>query len=225
MDDLAQIVGTGPVLVLSPHPDDETLGCGALLAACWSGGISAHVACLTDGAASHLRTSLDLTAIRAAELRRAIVLLGGRPERDLTFLEYPDAALHRVDNRILTRHLGEVVDRTGARVLLSPSPLDPHCDHVATANAAECLAEQRPDLTLLFYPIWSRWAGNGEAPAVPRTGRTQFDRIEPAKAAAIAVYESQQGRAVQDDGGGFAMPPGFAEMFAMSPEIFDRRLA
>ena len=41
-----------PLLVLAPHPDDESLGCGALLAQAFAGA-GAHVACLTDGAASH----------------------------------------------------------------------------------------------------------------------------------------------------------------------------
>ena len=46
------LLGGRPLLVLAPHPDDESLGCGALLAHGLAGP-GAHVACLTDGAASH----------------------------------------------------------------------------------------------------------------------------------------------------------------------------
>ena len=50
---VAQLTGGAPALVLAPHPDDESLGCGALLAASFAGP-GAHVICLTDGGASHL---------------------------------------------------------------------------------------------------------------------------------------------------------------------------
>ncbi len=44
--------GAAPIVVLAPHPDDESLGCGALLAAAFAGK-GARVVCLTDGSGSH----------------------------------------------------------------------------------------------------------------------------------------------------------------------------
>ena len=69
-----------PLLVLAPHPDDESLGCGALLAQAFAG-VGAHVACLTDGAASHPGSRLvppdQLAAIRRAEVLDAVAPLAG----------------------------------------------------------------------------------------------------------------------------------------------------
>lgn len=48
------------MLVLAPHPDDETLGCGGLLARAADQGLRPRVAFLTNGAAlRHLQTFID----------------------------------------------------------------------------------------------------------------------------------------------------------------------
>lgn len=216
-------MGPGPVLVLAPHADDETLGCGALLADCWRAGVGAHVVCLTDGAASHARSAADVAAIRAGELARAVLTLGGDPVRDLTRLGHPDAALHAVPMDAMAGRLTALIDRQGARVLIAPSPLDPHCDHVTAAALADRLVAARPALALLHYPIWSRWHGGGVAPAVPGSRRRTHPVDAALKARAIAAHASQQGRVIRDDPEGFAMPEGFAAMFAAGPELYDER--
>ena len=229
VDALEDILSPGPVLVLAPHPDDEALGCGALLAACWARGRSAHVACLTDGAASH-PTSREwppgrLAALRREELRTAISHLGGAPDRDLTWLGHPDAGLHRMagPGSDLARDVARLVDRLGAGTLIAPSPLDPHCDHEAAARAAEVVHDRRPALRLLYYPIWSRWTAQGYPARPPGTWRRRFaDPLHTLrKRAAIEAHASQSGGVVGDDPDGFAMPDGFAAMFLEGPELFD----
>lgn len=230
MDDLTAIVGSGPLLVLAPHPDDESLACGALLAACWQGGIAAHVLCLTDGASSHPGSRewppARLAELRRTELKGAVRILGGDPDRDITFLGHPDAALHGVGTEALGTQIERVVDRLGTNVLIVPSRHDRHGDHVATADAADLAAQARPSLRMLSCPIWSRWAaGRKPAPQTLGTRRHTFD-VAPhreTKTRAIAAHASQRGAVVRDDPDGFAMPPGFAEMFADGPEIFDAR--
>ena len=211
MDNPQDLVGAGPVLLLAPHADDEVLGCGALLADCWEDGVPVHVVCLTDGAASHPRSRSDVAALRRSELTRAVAILGGDPARDLTFLDHPDAALHEVPMDGLVARLLASLDRLRARVLIGPSPLDPHCDHVTAAALADRLAAVRPGLRLLHYPIWSRWTGGGVAPIVPGGRRRIYAvRAPMLKARAIAAHASQQGRVIRDDPDGFAMPEGFA---------------
>ncbi|AWX93960.1 hypothetical protein DPM13_16030 [Paracoccus mutanolyticus] len=50
VDDL---LGGRALVVLSSHPDDGTLGCGALLQGASSQGVPCHVVCVTDGSRSH----------------------------------------------------------------------------------------------------------------------------------------------------------------------------
>lgn len=223
---LAGVVGSGPVLVLAPHADDESLGCGRLLAACWASGVPAHVACLTDGAASHPGSALwpaaRLAALRRDELGEAVRRLGGDPEADVTGMGFPDAGLHRVDPAEVERAVAAVARGTGARALLAPAPEDPHCDHGAAARAAFAVARTRPELRVLTYPVWSRWHARGEGEGVAGRAPLRFadERFAARKRDAIDAHRSQMGAVVRDDPSGFAMPAGFAAFFAAAPELY-----
>ena len=230
MADPAAIVGQGPALVLAPHPDDESLGCGSLLAACWRQGIPIHVAFLTDGAASHRRSRLwprrRLAFVRRKEATRAIRALGGDPGRDATFLDFPDAGLHLVAAGLLERAIDGLVDGSEIRTLIAPSPFDAHCDHKAAFDVAEAQLRKRPGMRLITYPIWSRWLAQDINVPGPRGAvRRRFDDSESRtrKHRAILAHESQCGRVVLDDPTGFVLPPGFVEMFVNNAEIFDMR--
>ena len=70
------MIGVGRVLVLAPHPDDEIIGCGALLKQWSDSGIPIKVVVITDGAAG-LPLGTD-PAVRKAESRAGLVRLGIR---------------------------------------------------------------------------------------------------------------------------------------------------
>ena len=217
-----------PVLVLAPHADDESLGCGLLLAHRWRRGLPTHVACLTDGAASHPASrdwpGVRLAALRRAELDDAVCRLGGTPARDVTWLGYPDAALHRLHGPgdDLVRRLAVLADGLGAGTIVAASPNDPHCDHEAGGRAALRLRAIRPRLRLCFYPIWSRWRDHGADPGREGDAPVAIDLPEhrATKRRAIAAHRSQRGLVVADDPNGFRMPDGFAAFFAARPEHY-----
>lgn len=85
-------------LVLAPHPDDETLGCGGVIMQKLAAGARVEVVVATDGGASHLddparKTSRqDLVAMREQETRLACAELGLAAEH-VSFLGFPDGAL------------------------------------------------------------------------------------------------------------------------------------
>src|SRR3984957_15932934 len=95
--DLTALEGKTP-LILAPPPDDESLGCGGLIAACCRARILPQVAILTDGAASHPGSTpyppARLAARREAEARTALGILGLPPEHSV-FLRFPDTAMPR----------------------------------------------------------------------------------------------------------------------------------
>ena len=83
--DLDAITGGGTALVLAPHPDDESLGCGGLIAEACARGHPPVVAVLTDGTMSHPSSPSHpaprLKALREAEARAAVESLGLSPDR------------------------------------------------------------------------------------------------------------------------------------------------
>jgi LmbE family N-acetylglucosaminyl deacetylase len=217
---------SGGLLVLAPHPDDETLGCGALLAASFAAGAPTHVMLVPDGERSH-RVSPTWAAERLARQRRrevveAVRRLGGRPS-DVSFLGYPDCgvpdsgpALRAAANRIVA-----ALDRLGPDTLLATAESDPHCDHRAVARIACAVHRMMPDLRLLFYPIWSR------VDAVDPTGEGRFSvrrfRLGSharVKRDALQAHASQLGALITDDPDGFVLPASLIELFLAEDEIF-----
>src|SRR3978361_422658 len=86
---LSDVIGLGWCLILAPHPDDESLGCGGLIAGCCQPGRAPVVACLTDGGMSHPGSQTyhreRLVHLREAEMRAATSRLG-LPSNRLVFL-------------------------------------------------------------------------------------------------------------------------------------------
>ena len=84
------VLGDGPALVLAPHPDDESLGCGGLIAAAAAAGLPLRVVVVSDGTGSHPAVPpARLKALREAETRAAIAALG-LPPKALGFLGLAD---------------------------------------------------------------------------------------------------------------------------------------
>lgn len=218
--------GHEKLVVLAPHPDDESLGCGALLARAFTGA-GAHVVCLTDGSASHPGSSLwtpkRLAARRRAELIQAIEHLGGSAH-DLTWLGMADSRLCQADETAIAARLELVVESLGARHVFVPAAEDQHSDHQVTARIAARLRDRRPNWTFYSYPVWSRWHD-------PQFEQTVADRapiylppgdLTGKKRAAINAHRTQLGQVVTDDPSGFTLPPGFVEKFLTEDEIFWR---
>ena len=218
------LTGGAPVVVLAPHPDDESLGCGALLAHAFDT-CGAHVVCMTDGGGSH-PGSVDwpadrLAAMRWQELSHAIVRLGGLPS-DMTWLGHPDGWLGREDpERIVARIVG-ICRNLGARHLFAPAPQDHHEDHRTTARLARQVAEALPDLTVFSYPIWSRWDDPDLLDHLGDRQPVAFDTTawRARKRLAIAAHRTQRGLVVEDDPAGFRMSQGFVDSFADAPELY-----
>ncbi len=222
---LHDLTGGDPIVILAPHPDDESLGCGGLIAACRASGIAVHVISMTDGAASHPNSvqwgNGRLAAQRRAEMVDALACLGCTAQ-DVTFLGHPDAKLASVDPQLVCDQVAAVCDRLGAKTLFAASSQDPHCDHEATAAVAETVAASRPGTQLWFYPVWSRWHNrdhlSAHGPGTPRVFDTRA--WAAAKHRAIDAHASQLGRIVKDDPSGFAMDPDFVRFFTIEPEIY-----
>ena len=88
------------LLVVAPHPDDEVIGCGGLIAQTLARGGEVTVCVVSDGRASHPGSRAyppeKLVAKRRSESRGALAHLGVESDR-VHFLDLPDGGSDRWD--------------------------------------------------------------------------------------------------------------------------------
>jgi len=145
------------VLVLAPHPDDETLGCGGTVAVLAAAGAEIRVVVVTDGEGSLVRglSAREVGRQRCAHATEACERLGARPP---TFLRLPDGGLAGCSQRLvelLTEHIGDF----RPDLVFTPSPLDDHPDHRAVAASVAGLDLPRT-AEIWSYEVWTSLLAN-----------------------------------------------------------------
>lgn len=122
------------VLVLAPHADDETLGCGGTVARLAGQGASVTVAVISDGRKGD---PLGYCAGEVVQARKQEALSASRVlgVAETVFLDFPDGEL-RCDERLCDA-LREVVERSQPDWVFMPASNDAHRDHVEVARAFE----------------------------------------------------------------------------------------
>ena len=216
-----------PTLAIAPHPDDETFGCGAALAALAAAGCKPTVAFLTDGGSSHpahpTHDRAAISNIRRRESESALRALGITAD-SIRRLNAVDGTLARLEAEAAGEIVGQLVailDSTGATTLLRPLRRDGSSEHEAGVRLIDrAVAESGRVVRILEYPVWAQWNPLLLiAPAVRsrRVWRVADEEACQRKQRAIEEYRSQT-RALPPETSP-ALPDGFAEICAEAPEI------
>ena len=191
-------------LIIAPHPDDETLGCGGLIAQLCAAGTPPHVVILTDGCLSHPNSVTHppekLRHMREEEAREALHVLG-LPHGYTWFLGHADHEMPSAGPayQFAARRIAGICESHGCNLIIAPWQHDPHTDHVAGATLAEHVAV-REGLPLLSYPI-SGWAlpDETEVDELPAHGyRLDIAEQIDLKQQAIMTHQSQYGDVIHD---------------------------
>lgn len=157
-----------PTVVVAPHPDDETLGCGGTIARLRGLGVDVGIVFATDGAAAH-RNRIEgrvLADVREREAIGAADVLGVDADA-LRFCRVLDGTL-RADDTEVAATVADLVATLGATRLLVPSELEPPADHRNAGRAARRAVAGRAGIEVWEYGVWAwdRWpwvAGSGRA--------------------------------------------------------------
>ena len=211
-------------LVLAPHPDDETLGCGATIMRKLAAGTAVQVVIAADGRYAYPSSKLSverLIEIREEEAREACAILGLRHE-NITFLRFEDRRLadHR---RLLRDSLFDLFDAMNPEEIFVSSLIDNHPDHRVLAELARELAQvRRGRIPVLYeYPIWfwnpRIWRVRDLFALHPRIVR--MEELRRRKGDAIAAYRSQVTNLALETGSA-PLPKGFLRQFLRPEEIF-----
>src|SRR3954469_2091605 len=166
------------LLVLAPHPDDEVIGCGGLVALHLRDGRKVHVVVATDGAEAGDASK------RESESRAALASLG---DATIKFLRFPDRKL--TDARELDDRISSILREWKPDLIAVPSPLEIHPDHVALSRAFCDLVARDASLfadlavaRVAFYEV--------SAPLRPNA-LVDITSVAESKYAAVAMHASQ----------------------------------
>jgi LmbE family N-acetylglucosaminyl deacetylase len=226
--DLHTLIGDRPILILAPHPDDETIGCGGLIRQAVRAGNDVFIDILTDGSRSHPHSKVfdraRLSALREEEAVAAVTRLG-LGEGALRFWREEDSHLASEDDDTarLTATLRTRIEATRAGAVFVTWTDDPHCDHKAAFRlAVRSLREIVAPPRLYAYPVWSwtidleRNASEGDVFRLAIGGDLEIKRR------ALDCHESQLGKIIKDDPEGFCLS---AENIALFMQPFETFIA
>jgi LmbE family N-acetylglucosaminyl deacetylase len=196
----------GHVVVVSPHPDDETLGVGGLLTELLARSWSVCVVAVTDGEAAHGHqdplAGRRLARRRRAEQDEALRRLRGTQGANrisIVRLGMPDGGVEAV-----RADLSAALARTlaGADWCLAPLAWDGHPDHEASGAAARDACEDR--VPLASYPIWAwHWATPSRFPLERAVRVPLSPAARDCKTSALDCFGSQY----EPIDGGPVVPP------------------
>ena len=137
------------ILIVAPHPDDETLGCGGLMAKFAN---QCDVLLLTDGrkGKSEQRkfiTDTEITAIRKQELKHALEIAG---VKNLYCLDIPDSSL--VKNRKTVMQF----DTRPYQYIFVPNSKESHPDHKAANKFFKAMRFWGKTRARIYeYEVWT----------------------------------------------------------------------
>lgn len=145
----------GALLVVGPHPDDEIIAAGGLIAAHKAAGAPVVCAVVTDGALGDFtkEEGAEYVRMRRDESVAAGRALGGVEHRFLGFADGGLANLFAAEPEKLIGAFTELLRSFAWETVVFPSPYEVHPDHRATSLALIAAAQVAPPKRLLAYEI------------------------------------------------------------------------
>lgn len=156
------------IVVFAPHADDETLGCGGLLATAQANGAKVRVVLMTNGdgfwyAAGRAYKTIRLTpdrlisfACRRQEETLSALKIKGIEASQVTFLGYPDRGLSPMWNNHWdsdTPYKSKTTGHTHSPYANSYTPRALHCGESVLSDVVSILKETKPTDIYIPHPL------------------------------------------------------------------------
>lgn len=205
-------------MVFSPHQDDETFGCGGMIAQKCEQGISVFVVFLTDGrGSSNAESKTKIVQIRKQEAIKALTILGVEASK-IHFLDKQDGKLLNLnieEKHQIISQIAELIKDYQPEEVYVPHKKDCHRDHEASYNLVKsAIREAGIDTELIQYPVWLFWRAPLfvmlKLPDIAAAYCVSIASVQEKKKQAIAAYTSQLN----------GLPHGFVKRFFSNYEIF-----
>ena len=214
-------IAVNRALIVAPHPDDETLGCGGAIALLRSIGCNVRVLVISDGTLSHPNSRkyprLALQELRESETISALAILGVEATA-IKFLRLQDGSVSE-QNADISSYLAQITPE----IVFLPLRYDPHPDHRASFQlVSKALTSLNMNPRLVEYPIWD-W-DNSQSTNWDNHKLTSWQldisSVVELKQRAIASYHSQITNLIDDDPQGFRLTPEMLANFTRPVEVY-----
>jgi LmbE family N-acetylglucosaminyl deacetylase len=212
------------LVVVSAHPDDETLGAAGLIGCLHARGAAIELIVASDGHASHPQSPTHRPADLGRRRRREMVSATAHlaPTAAIRWLGLPDGGLGNNETEI-ARSVGRVVGADApATLVVAPWRADGHPDHEAVGRAVG-RAVRGSGAVVVEFPIWAwLWATPDDPRLQPELLRVlrlpegQWLR----KQRAIAEHRSQIEPLSDHPADRPVLPAGFLDHFRRRHETF-----
>ena len=220
----------GRTLVVAPHADDESLGCGGVIALLRQQGQTVSVLFVSDGSMSHPSSKRyppkARRDLREGEALNALKILGVAPA-DVHFLRLPDTRVpvpSSADFGEAVALVREQLARLQPQTVLVPWRRDPHGDHRATWHLLQAAVKQlKAPVCWLEYPIWVWESTRPDDLPTAADGswlRVDVSKVLSQKRRAIAAHRSQTTPLIDDDPDGFTLSAEMIGHFIQPYEYF-----
>ena len=208
------------VLVIAPHPDDESIGCGGTICLHTDGGDRVAAVFLTSGefALSDLPKE-KAWAIREGEAEEAARILG---IADMTFLRRPD---HYLGDAIeaTAAELRSLLEQQPPQLIYLPHACDGHPDHRACQQIVQAALSTSPipPPALLGYEVWTPLSEYDHAENISRVIERKLQAVRAHRSQIKQIRYDRAVRALNRYRGTMAQVGSYAEVF----QFADDRLA
>ena len=207
-------------MVFSPHQDDETFGCGGMIARKREQQIPVSVVFLTNGQGSadtDAESRQKIMQTRKEEAVKALNILGVEIS-EIHFLDKADGGLRDLkteEKQEAIAKISELIKYYQPGEVYVPHKNDCHRDHEATYHLVKAAIEQtKLQVELLQYPIWLFWRS-------PLFIMLKFSDIAAAYYFSIAAVQQKKNQAIASYISQLqSLPNGFVNRFLSSYEIF-----
>jgi LmbE family N-acetylglucosaminyl deacetylase len=190
----------GSTAIITPHPDDQLLGCGGVIALLAKFEIPIHIVVMSDSAGLHSGAveypPNPLQSVRQREITDPLRILGVSPG-SLSFLNLSNEQIPSSETRYFSavvEALRMVISVFAPSTIIVPWRRDRHCDHKATWEIAQTAVAQTE-----FSGRWMEYAAwlvePGDDPMFPEPGEMDIFRFDISsvleqKREAIACHRS-----------------------------------
>lgn len=221
------VTGFGTTLIIAPHADDESLGCGGLIALLRKYNQKVYILLLSDGTLSHPNSkeypAEKLMLLRENELKNAAGILNV-DEQNILFSRFKDRSVPNNSDphfEVAVKSIKKIIQQINPDSIFMPWRRDPHPDHRA-ANQLIVAADLKP-IKIYEYPIWLQELGeSSDSPTGTEVVPFRLDitSVLDRKQKAIAAHLSQTSDLITDDPSGFKLSEHMLNQFKVPYEIF-----